>query len=118
VSSDFQDKSDLEIQQEMASYPPSLAYRQVIRIAKRDSAWVYHVMEAQEGIVAYSTLPEDRVAGSEPSRLSPAGESTCDLELTIPAGFLTQWQELLEHFRQGGVWIEELDRPKPEGTGN
>ena len=91
---------------------PSLAYRQVIRIAKRDSAWVYYVLEAQEGIVSYSTLKRDE---SE-SPLTPQGESTCDLELTIPVGFLAQVQEILEHLRRGGVWIFELDRPKPESS--
>lgn len=95
---------------------PSAAFRQVIRITKRDSAWIYHVLEAQDGIVSYSTLPEG--GHPEAPQLSPSGESTCDLELTIPAGFLTHVQEVLEHLRQGGTWIHELDRPEPQRTRN
>lgn len=101
----------------------ALAYRQVIRIAKRDSAWVYHVLEAQDGIVSYSTLSggssgvESGGGTAEIPSLSPSGEATCDLELTIPAGFLTQVREVLEHLRLGGVWIHELDRAEPEETG-
>ena len=83
---------------------PEEAYRQVIRISKRDSAWLYHILEAQEGIVSYSTL----LSSEAVPPLSPAGESTCDLELTIPAGFLTQVEELLEQLRLGGVWFETV----------
>jgi len=90
----------------------SAAFRQVIRIARRDSAWVYHVLEAQDGIVSYSTLPEGLYP--EAPLLSPAGETSCDLELTIPAGFLTQMRELLEQLRQGGTWILVLEEPRPE----
>ena len=97
---------------------PSAAYRQIIRITKRDSAWVYHVLEAQDGIVSYSTSPGSGPGEKFPDapQLSPSGETTCDLELTIPAGFLTQVQEVLEHLRQGGTWIHELDQPELEGN--
>ncbi|MBU6374392.1 MAG: hypothetical protein KGQ59_00190 [Bdellovibrionales bacterium] len=97
---------------------PSHAYRQVIRISKRDSAWVYHILEAQGGIASYSTLSRlDSKSERESEKaplLSPQGEATCDLELTIPVGFLTQVQEVLSHLEKGGVWIFELKPPTLE----
>ena len=90
--------------------PHTQAYRQVIRITKADSAWVYHVLEAQEGIVSYSTLPDPQAGPS----LSPLGLPACDLALTIPAPFRQEMQEVLAHVRAGGVWIEEISPPERE----
>ena len=95
------------ISKKMANH--HLAYRLVVRITKRDSAWVYHILEGQEGAVSYSTLLDP----PGESRLSPGGESTCLLELTIPAGFLTQVQEVLHHLQQGGVWMEPVESNVP-----
>ena len=86
----------------------SKAYSQVIRIAKVDSAWIYHVLEAHEGIVSYSTL----VGGVE--ALTPEGLPTCELALTIPAGFLEEVRAVLEHLKETGVWIHELSQPSLE----
>jgi hypothetical protein len=93
------------------------AYVQVIRIAKADSAWIYHVLEAHEGIVSYSTLPE---TGGEAdlALLSPAGLPCCELALTIPESFLGELRQVLDHLRTTGVWIHELDQPKLEEAGN
>ncbi|MFN7685204.1 MAG: hypothetical protein ACK5QT_07315 [Oligoflexia bacterium] len=80
---------------------PGAAWLQVIRIAKADSAWVYHVLEAQEGIVSYSTLPEP-----EGGILTPAGLPACELELTIPAAFVKEVALVLEQIEKGGLWIK------------
>jgi len=79
-----------------------MADLKVIRIQKADSAWVYHVLEAQDGIVSYSTLEE---RAGEP--LSPSGLSTCRLELTIPIGFREQVRAVLDHLASNGTWIQE-----------
>ena len=84
-------------------FVPSETVQKTIRITKRDSAWVYFILEAQEGIVSYSTLPDN----SKNLVLSPSGESTCELALTIPVGFLTQVEEVLVHLQESGVWIFE-----------
>ncbi len=86
------------------------AYRQVIRITKADSAWVYHVLEAQEGIVSYSTLPDPK---SGPA-LSPQGLPACDLALTIPAAFVAELQQVLVQLREADVWWMEIEAPLPE----
>ena len=78
----------------------NLAYLRTIRIRKMDSAWVYHVLEAQEGIVSYSTLPDS------PDVLSPDGLSTCLLELTVPAAFRNEVQDVLDDLVRSGVWIQ------------
>ncbi len=90
--------------------PRTQAYRQVIRITKADSAWVYHVLEAQEGIVSYSTLPDPKTG----ALLSPLGLPACDLALSIPAAFKEEMQVVVEHLRAGGVWIEEISPPEWE----
>lgn len=75
---------------------------QVIRIQRADSAWVYHVLEAQEGIVSYSTLQQEGPGAP----LSPSGLATCDLELTIPIGFREEARFVLEHLAASGIWIQ------------
>lgn len=89
----------------------NLAYLRTIRIRKLDSAWVYHVLEAQEGIVSYSTLPDG--TGGEASVLSPDGLSTCLLELTIPAAFRTEVQDVLDDLVRSGVWIQVEKQEEP-----
>jgi hypothetical protein len=90
------------------------AYRQVIRIAKADSAWVYHVLEAHEGIVSYSTLAPDLASEGGVEALTPLGLPTCELALTIPAGFLEEVSAVLEHLKETGVWVHELSQPSLE----
>jgi len=61
-----------------------LSIRRVIRVRKEDSAFVYFVLEAQEGITAYSTLP-----------FTP-GDAYRDLELQIPPDFVEETEDLLK----------------------
>ena len=83
-----------------------LAHLKIIRIRRADSAWLYHVLEAHEGIVAYSSLPTGPDGPNRP--LSPEGLATCELELTIPDGFLKEAQQILEELQRSGVWLEEV----------
>ncbi|HAR44385.1 MAG TPA: hypothetical protein DCS07_17440 [Bdellovibrionales bacterium] len=61
-----------------------LSVRKVIRVRKEDSAFVYFILEAQEGITAYSTLP------------SAPGDAYRDLELQIPPDFVAETEDLLK----------------------
>lgn len=90
------------------------AFNLIIRIAKQDSAWIYHVFEAQEGAVSYSTLSDSERLGIP--RLSPEGRETCDLELTVPVGFLTQIQDILQQLIDSGIWIYEVHAATLEKT--
>jgi hypothetical protein len=66
-----------------------------IRVRKEDSAFVYAVLEASEGMAAYSTLD-----------FRP-GDAHRDLELQVPVGFLTDVEALLERLATdcaGGVY--------------
>ena len=55
-----------------------------IRVRKEESAYIYFILEAQEGIVAYSTLPHE------------TGSPFRELELQIPPDFVSEVEELLE----------------------
>ncbi len=55
-----------------------------IRVRKEDSAYVYAILEAQDGIVAYSTLDYR------------PGDHHRDLELIVPLGFTREVNDLLE----------------------
>lgn len=57
------------------------AIRKTLRCAKKDSAFLYSIFEAQEGMMTVSTLH--------------TGETTCDLELQIPESMLEDSEELL-----------------------
>ena len=54
-----------------------------IRIAKADSAFVYAILEASEGLCFYSTLPHRD------------GDLHRDLVLTVPCAFVPRIRELL-----------------------
>lgn len=54
-----------------------------IRVRKEDSAWVYFVLESEEGITAYSTLP------------FTVGDPHRDLELHVPPDFVAEVEEIL-----------------------
>jgi hypothetical protein len=60
--------------------------RQVIRVKKEDSAFVYFILESYEGITSYSTLD-----------FKP-GDLHRDLELRIPPDFEQEVAEVLESF--------------------
>lgn len=55
-----------------------------VRVRKEDSAYVYSIFEACEGVLAYSTLD------AEPHQLHR------DLELQIPAGMVEEAQSVLD----------------------
>ena len=54
-----------------------------VRVTKADSAYFYFILEAQEGMTAYSTLPHRE------------GEQHRDIELTFTADFRQEVDELL-----------------------
>ncbi len=64
--------------------------RVVIRVSKEDSARVYALIEAYEGIAMISTLPH------------VSGDRWRDLELTVPQLFWEDWVRLV------GTLQEEL----------
>jgi hypothetical protein len=64
-----------------------------IRVRKEDSAFVYFMLESNEGIASYSTLP---FAPGDPHR---------DLELRIPPDFVLEVDRLLTLMRTNpGRW--------------
>ncbi len=64
--------------------PELLVHKKVLRVRKEDSAFVYNILEAHEGLASYSTLPH-RV-----------GEAHRDLELMIPDSLLSEAQLMLK----------------------
>ncbi len=75
---------------------PEQAVKRRIRVRKEDSAYIYCILEASEGIAAYSTLPHK------------AGELHRDLELQIPVAFLTDVERLISHLRSEGCEVYDL----------
>jgi hypothetical protein len=65
-----------------------------VRMKKEDSAFVYALLEASEGITSYTTLPH---APGAPHR---------DLELQIPEAFVSDVDELLKRL---GDLVYDLD---------
>ena len=74
----------------------SRAHKIFIRTHKRDSAFVYAVLEAQEGLVAYTTLPHQHHA------------QTRELELLVPESSISDLDAVLKSL---GPMVEVLDRP-------
>ncbi len=60
------------------------AHKIFIRTRKEDSVFIYHILEASEGLAAYSTLPFTSV---DPHR---------DLELLVPQERIKQVNDLLQ----------------------
>lgn len=77
-----------------ATLDPGAAQRRWIRVKKTESAFVYAIFEAHEGVLGYSTV------GHEP------GGTSCDLELQIPESRLEEAERLLKSL---GDLIYELD---------
>lgn len=65
-----------------------------IRVRKQDSAFVYCVLEAHEGVASYSTLPN---GPQDPHR---------DIELNVPVDFAAEVEEILKEL---GDLVYELD---------
>jgi hypothetical protein len=74
----------------------SRAHKIFIRTHKRDSAFVYAVLEAQEGLVAYTTLPHEHHA------------QTRELELLIPESARADLDAVLKSL---GPIVEMIDSP-------
>ncbi len=72
--------------------------RKVIRVKKQDAAFVYFILESQEGLTSYSTLPQASVHDLD--RL---------LELRISPDFLGEMQEVLLDL---SPWVEVVRQPK------
>ena len=85
----------------MSQEPPSELTRAIIRnvrVRKEESAFVYAVLEAEEGICSYSTLPQ------------PVGAAYRDLELQVPLRFQEDVERVLIDL---GDLIYDLDPEKP-----
>lgn len=67
----------------MPQIDPKAFIQKIIRLHKKDSAYLYALFEAHEGWVSYSTL------------VSPPGVEYCEIELTIPLGFESEMNQLL-----------------------
>lgn len=63
---------------------PAASVVRRIRVRSEDSAFVYSIFEASEGVCAYSTLPHQ------------PGDRHRDLELVIPAGQLSEVERILK----------------------
>jgi len=72
---------------EMMSRPNVHAVRRRIRVKKQDSAYVYFILESQEGITAYSTI-----------EYKP-GDTERMIELFIPPKFCQAVEDLLRQLK-------------------
>lgn len=73
------------------------AVKRRIRVRKEDSAYVYCIFEAHEGIAAYSTLDHK------------AGDLYRDLELQIPVAFLTDVDSVIQRLNAAGCPVYSLE---------
>ena len=64
------------------------AHKMFIRSKKEDSAFLYSILEAHEGLAAYTTLKFD---SHDPYR---------DLELLVPAELVSSVKELLDDLKE------------------
>ena len=58
-----------------------------IRLHKKDTAFVYAILESLEGMTMYSTLPDE------------PGTIHRDLKLVIPEGFVSDIEKILDGMR-------------------
>jgi hypothetical protein len=70
------------------------AHKIFVRTRKEDSAFVYHVFEAHEGLVAYSTLPHGVHDAFRDLELLVTPEQKGDLELLLKD--LEEWVVVLD----------------------
>ena len=63
-------------------------FSKTIRVHRRDSAFVYAILESLEGMASYSTLD------------NAPGHNYRDLALSIPEGFVEEIEVVLEGFRK------------------
>jgi hypothetical protein len=82
------------------SRPQDVVIRR-IRVPKKESAFVYFILEAQEGIVSYSTLDP------EPGQDQKYRESFRDLRLSIPVAFVDDTMRVLKELGDRVVLLDE-----------
>lgn len=68
--------------------------RKIIRVHRRDSAFVYAILESLEGMASYSTLP------------NAPGQDFRDLELSVAPGFADEVEAVLNGMRKKFPIIE------------
>ena len=76
--------------------PQSDAIKKLLRCAKKDSAFLYAIFEAQEGMMTVST--------------AQTTATSCDLELQIPPAMLEDSKKLLEQLE--GYFYELIYEPE------
>lgn len=74
--------------------PATHSVFRTIRVRSEDSAYVYFVLESNEGIVSYSTLPHT------------VGDRHRNLELRIPPDLVDECDRVLNLLREQGIEIE------------
>jgi hypothetical protein len=62
--------------------------RKIIRVHRKNSAFVYAILESLEGMASFSTLPDE------------PGAAHRDLELHIPEPFLKEMEVILDGLRK------------------
>lgn len=67
-----------------------------IRVPKEESAFVYFILEAQEGVTAYSTLPNLQ------------GDQHRDLELCFSPEFRGEVLRVLDELRASQITVQEI----------
>jgi hypothetical protein len=73
------------------------AHKIFVRTRKEDSAFIYHIFEAHEGLVAYSTLPHQN------------HDAFRDLELLVSAEMKADLEALLEDLAE---WVSVIPAPE------
>jgi len=69
------------------------AHKIFVRTRKEDSALLYHLLEAHEGLVSYSTLPHQKHDAFRDLELLVTSELRPDLELLL--GEWSEWVLIL-----------------------
>ncbi|NDG83555.1 MAG: hypothetical protein EBX52_00780 [Proteobacteria bacterium] len=69
------------------------AHKIFVRTRKEDSALLYHLLEAHEGLVSYSTLPHQKHDAFRDLELLVTEDLRLDLELLL--GEWSEWVQIL-----------------------
>jgi hypothetical protein len=81
-----------------------------LRVPKNESAFVYFILEAHEGVTAYSTLS---MPDSVKNPTGPASSGFCYLELTTPESQMKECGEILASL---GDLIHVTNQQRPDAT--
>ncbi len=76
------------------------AHKIFVRTRKEDSAFLYHILEAHEGLVSYSTLPFER------------HDAVRDLELLVTVEFQSDLEQVLAELSE---WVTVIPPPESKG---